>query len=191
MTTILEIADKVTAKLNAASLSQTFEAARLYVPNFDLSDLKELRVTVVPREIDLLPLDRTSNKVHAMIDVAVQKKFKKGDAAEIDPLFQFVEEVGDEFRLKRLQFSRKLAASKCKTVCCFRESHGVYQNGVGEVSVALLTHRRLEFAMNGKGLICSTFRQVGFRQRGSPGCCSGCRASSCCDWPIGSSTPSC
>ena len=92
MTTILEIADKVTAKLNAASLSQTFEATRLYVPNFDLSDLKELRVTVVPREIDLLPLDRASNKVHAMIDVAVQKKFKKGDAGEIDPLVQFVEE---------------------------------------------------------------------------------------------------
>ena len=102
MTTILEIADKVTAKLNAASLSQTFEATRLYVPNFDLSDLKELRVTVVPREIDLLPLDRASNRVHAMIDVAVQKKFKKGDATEIDPLVQFVEEVGDEFRLKRL-----------------------------------------------------------------------------------------
>ncbi|MEO1617496.1 MAG: hypothetical protein AAFV88_16710 [Planctomycetota bacterium] len=102
MTTILEIADKVTAKLNAARLSQTFEAARLYVPNFDLSDLKELRVTVVPREIDVLPHDRANNKVHAMIDVAVQKKFKKGDAAEIDPLVQFVEEVGDEFRLKRL-----------------------------------------------------------------------------------------
>ena len=66
MTTILEIADKVTAKLNAASLSQTFEATRLYVPNFDLSDLKELRVTVVPREIDLLPLDRASNSVHAL-----------------------------------------------------------------------------------------------------------------------------
>jgi len=79
-----------------------FEGMRLYVPIYDRSYLKERRVTVVPREIDLLPLDRASNKVHAMIDVAVQKKFKKGDAAEIDPLVQFVEEVGDEFRLKRL-----------------------------------------------------------------------------------------
>ena len=61
MTTILEIADKVTTKLNAASLSQTFQAERLYVPNFDLSEMKELRVSVVPREIDLLPLDRSSN----------------------------------------------------------------------------------------------------------------------------------
>ena len=78
MTTILQIADKVTAKLNSASLSQTFEATRLYVPNFDLSDLKELRVTVVPREIDLLPLDRASNKVHAMIDVAVQEEVQEG-----------------------------------------------------------------------------------------------------------------
>ncbi len=64
--------------------------------------MKDLRVTVVPREIDLLPLDRTSNRVHVIIDIAVQKKFKRGDAAEIDPLVSFVEEIADEFRIKRL-----------------------------------------------------------------------------------------
>jgi hypothetical protein len=100
--TILRIADSVTVQLNARAFSQTFKAERLYVPNFDLEDMKDLRVTIVPREIDLLPLDRTSNRVHGVIDIAVQKKFKRGDAEEIDPLVAFVEEIADEFRIQRL-----------------------------------------------------------------------------------------
>ena len=92
----------MTAGLNAARLSQAFIAQRLYVPNFDLEDMKELRVTVVPRELELSPLDREQNCVHARIDVAVQKKFNSGTNAEIDPLVGFVEEVADLFRLKRL-----------------------------------------------------------------------------------------
>jgi len=102
LTTVLQIADSVTAGLNAARLSQVFTAQRLYVPNFDLEDMKELRVTVVPRELELGPLDREQNCVHARIDVAVQKKFNSGTNAEIDPLVGFAEEVADLFRLKRL-----------------------------------------------------------------------------------------
>ncbi len=101
--TVLHIAGSVVAELNAADLSiDNIEAKRLYVPNFDLEDMKELRVTVVPREVEYLPLDRASNKLHAMVDIAVQKKFSKGDATEIDPLVAFVEEIADYFRLKRL-----------------------------------------------------------------------------------------
>ena len=36
------------------------------------------------------------------IDVAVQKKFETGDAAELDPLMSLVEEIADFFRLRRL-----------------------------------------------------------------------------------------
>ena len=75
MTTILQIADSVTAQLNAATLSQPVEAERLYVPNFDLEDMKELRVSVVPREVQFLPMDRGLSRYHGKIDIAVQKKF--------------------------------------------------------------------------------------------------------------------
>ena len=81
--TVIQIAESVVAEINAGDFSKTNLAAqRLYVPNFDLEDMKELRVTVVPREVEYLPLDRVSNKYHATIDVAVQKKFSKGDAKE-------------------------------------------------------------------------------------------------------------
>ncbi|QDV62575.1 hypothetical protein [Crateriforma conspicua] len=108
--TVIQIADSVVAEINAADLSKNPTAQRLYVPDFDLEDMKELRVTVVPREVEYLPLDRATNKYHATIDVAVQKKFSKGDAKEIDPLVLFVEEIADYFRLKRLN---SFVAARC------------------------------------------------------------------------------
>ena len=102
MTTVLQVADSVTAQLNAAEFDFEFIAERMYVPNFDLEDVKELRVTVVPRDVELFPHDRAHNKYHCRVDVAVQKKFSKGTNEEIDPLVDLVEKIADEFRLKRL-----------------------------------------------------------------------------------------
>ena len=102
MATILQIADSVTAKLNAAQLSQTFTAERLYVPNFDLQELQQLRVSVVPRDLTILAHDRTSSKYNARIDIAVQQKFASGSNLEIDPLTALIEEIADLFRIKRL-----------------------------------------------------------------------------------------
>jgi len=103
LATVLQIADSVTAKLNAAELSQVFTAERLYVPDFDLQDMRELRVSVVPRELTILAHDRTTSKYNARIDVAVQRKFEQGSNVEIDPLVALVEEIADLFRLKRLE----------------------------------------------------------------------------------------
>jgi hypothetical protein len=108
--TVIQIADSVVAEINAAELSKKVTATRLYVPDFDLEDMKELRVSVVPREVEYLPLDRATNKFHATIDVAVQKKFSKGDTKEIDPLVYLVEEIADYFRLKRLN---SYVAARC------------------------------------------------------------------------------
>ncbi len=77
MTTVLQVADSVTAQLNAADFDFEFVAERMYVPNFDLEDMKELRVTVVPRDVELFPHDRAHNKYHCRVDVAVQKKFPR------------------------------------------------------------------------------------------------------------------
>lgn len=112
--TIIQIADSVVGEINAGDFSKkSLKAERLYVPNFDLEDMKELRITVVPREVEYLPLDRVSNKYHATIDVAVQKKFSKGTLTEIDPLVKFVEEIADYFRLKRLN---SFVAARCVKV---------------------------------------------------------------------------
>lgn len=102
MSTVLQVADAVTSQLNAAALSQSFTAERLYIPNFELAKLNQLRVTVVPSELHVRSLDRNRNSYEAEIDIAVQKKFKQGSNAEIDPLIALVEEIADLFRLQRL-----------------------------------------------------------------------------------------
>jgi len=98
----LNVADAVVAELNASQLSLPVRAVRLYLPYFDLQEMKELHVSVVPRELHVRGLDRHRNSYDALIDLAVQKKFAEGSNQEIDPLVSFVEEIGDLFRLKRL-----------------------------------------------------------------------------------------
>jgi len=102
MSAPIDIADAVVAELNAASLSQPISAERHYVPVFDLQDMKDLHVSVVPKGVVITKSDRSRNTNDVQIDVAVQKKFEKGDAAEIDPLVNLVEEIADFFRLRRL-----------------------------------------------------------------------------------------
>ena len=102
MSTVLNIADAVVAELNAATLSLPVQAVRLFVPTFDIKEMKELHVSVVPRELHVRGLDRHRNSYDAAIDLAVQKKFSKGSNQEVDPLVTLVEEIADLFRLKRL-----------------------------------------------------------------------------------------
>jgi len=102
MAVITDVADAIVAELNAASLSLPLTAARHYVPSFELQDMKDLHVSVVPKGVVITKSDRSRNTNDFQIDVAVQKKFEKGDAAEIDPLVTLVEEIADFFRLRRL-----------------------------------------------------------------------------------------
>jgi len=102
MAVITDVADALVAELNAASLSQPLTAARHYVPSFELQDMKDLHVSVVPKGVVITKSDRSRNTNDIQVDVAVQKKFETGDAAEIDPLVNLVEEIADHFRLRRL-----------------------------------------------------------------------------------------
>lgn len=123
MTTVLQVADSITAHLNAAEFEHDFVAERLYVPNFDLEDMKELRVSVVPRDVELLPHDRSCNRYHCRVDIAVQKKFSKGTNDEIDPLVDLVEKIADEFRLKRLTSFQAARCIKAEHAVLYSSEH--------------------------------------------------------------------
>lgn len=101
MPTITDIADAVVSELNSASFSHEFQAERQYLPIYDLADVKDLRVTVVPRGMNIEPVTRSDAQHDVEIDVAVQQKLAKTDAATIDPLMALVEEIADRFRFLR------------------------------------------------------------------------------------------
>jgi len=104
MSTITAIADAVVAELNgvaAGTFSQPFVARRLYVPNFDLKDMKDLHVSVVPRGVELSTASRSLLQHDVQIDVAVQKKLPadtSNDQAVTDELMGLVQEIADFLR---------------------------------------------------------------------------------------------
>ena len=105
--TAIQIADAVVTALNAAELSQPFSAVRYYLPEFELKELKDLHVSVVPAQLDEEVSDRARDRADYKIHVAVQKRVAKQDqsgldAAAIDALMLLVEEIDDLLRHKPL-----------------------------------------------------------------------------------------
>ena len=98
MTLITTIADAVVTELNGApsgTFAQAFTAARQYRPQFDLVELKTVRVSVVPKAIGITGLMRNANQHDVSIDVAVQKKVSPTDPAELDGLMLLTEQIAD------------------------------------------------------------------------------------------------
>ncbi len=98
---IVAIADAVTAELNGSSFSQPFVAQRSYVPTYDLQTMNDLKVTVVPKGISSVSLDRSRDSFDYQVDVAVQKKTLI-QLDVVDPLMLLVEEIADHFRTNLL-----------------------------------------------------------------------------------------
>ena len=102
---ILVIADAVVSTLNGASLSQTFTAARYYVPVQELKDLGTLTVSVVPTAIDSELIARNGmNKEEYLIDIGVQKVIGTGPMtndqvkAATDPYMGLMDEIATLFK---------------------------------------------------------------------------------------------
>ncbi len=103
MAVITDIADAVVAEINAGSFSQPVGAQRAYLPEFELAEMQNLQVTVVPKSVTTLPGGRAHNQHDYAIDVAVQQKLQTTGEAEIDDLLTLVDEIADHFRFKRLE----------------------------------------------------------------------------------------
>ena len=101
MSVVVAVADAVVDELNAGTFGQPFTAERNYLPCYELEDIKNLRVTVVPKTVAIQIKDRSSTQDDVEIDIAVQQKLTTADNAEIDPLLALVQEIADYLRFKR------------------------------------------------------------------------------------------
>jgi len=102
MSTIIDVADALVARLNAGQFSQPLTAERKYQPVFDLPQLADLKVSVVPKAVAITTASRHDSFYDCTIDVGIQKKVDSDDAAQIDPLVDLVEEIADHLRMQRL-----------------------------------------------------------------------------------------
>ncbi len=101
MSVITDVADAIVAELNAATLSQPVNAVRAYLPQYKLSEMQNLHVTVVPKSLVVAIPDRSRSQSDYSFDVAVQKKFSTGSNEELDALIDLVQEIVVHFRHKQ------------------------------------------------------------------------------------------
>ncbi len=96
MSTIIDIADAVAAELNSAeagTFSQDFSAQRQVLPVHELADLKDLKVTVVPKSIEITSATRVSSRHDFAIDIGIQKRVGRDMDIDVKTLGTLVDEI--------------------------------------------------------------------------------------------------
>jgi len=96
MSLALDIADAVVAELNGApagTFDPAFDAVRRVLPEFELKDLAELRVCVVPRSVRITAASRSGSQHDVAIDVGVQRRISQDMESDVHDLGALVDQI--------------------------------------------------------------------------------------------------
>ncbi len=93
MAIAMDIADAVATELGTGTFSQAIDPQRMVLPEFGLEDMAELRVTVVPKAVEVTGSTRSVCQHDVQIDIGVQKKLGKDLDAEVPTLCELVDEI--------------------------------------------------------------------------------------------------
>lgn len=105
MSLVIDIADAVAAELNAApagTFNPAFTAVRRVLPEFDLTDLAELKVSVVPKSVGIAGSTRATSQYEIAVDIGVQKKLGKDLDSEVAALSTLMDQIADYLRRRPL-----------------------------------------------------------------------------------------
>ena len=98
-----DIADAVVAELASGAFSLPITPVRRVLPEYELADLKDLRVTVVPAAVEIEGASRTLSQHDVRIDVGIQKKLGKDLDTEVPVLCELVDEIAAFLKRRPLQ----------------------------------------------------------------------------------------
>lgn len=96
------LADAVVTELNEQTFSMPFTAERRLLPSFELKELTNLQVTVVPKAIESTNASRVARQSDYQVDVGVQKKLSGDIDVQLPPLMALVEEIADLLAKRKL-----------------------------------------------------------------------------------------
>jgi len=110
MSLVTDIADAVAAEINAApgspaTFSQTFTAVRKVVPAYELEELADLKVTVVPKAVEISGSTRSASQYDITVDIGIQKKLPPGNDAsdeQVETLGTLVDQIAEYLRRRPL-----------------------------------------------------------------------------------------
>ncbi|MBI5865594.1 MAG: hypothetical protein HZB38_14015 [Planctomycetes bacterium] len=123
MSTVIDIADAVVGAIQSGSYGEPVAVERKYRPTFELADLTEVQVSVVPRAVSITTATRDSSYFDCAIDVGVQKKVNADQAEDIDALMTLVEQIADQLRMKRLDDAPEAAWVSIENEPAFASEH--------------------------------------------------------------------
>jgi len=106
MSILSDLSDAIAAELNTApaeTFSQAFTAVRKALPVYELSDLAELKVTVVPKAVDISGSTRSASQYDLSVDIGIQQKLATTDVdTEVAALGTLVDEIAEYLRRRPL-----------------------------------------------------------------------------------------
>ena len=126
MSIATDIADAVAAELNAAGVGtfgQTFTAQRRVLPAFELPDLADLKVTVVPKAVLTSGAARSLAQLDVSVDIGIQKKLGSNLDTEVASLGTLVDRIADYLRRRPLAQARYAAWSGAKNEPVYAPEH--------------------------------------------------------------------
>jgi len=89
----IDIADAIVTELQSHTFSEPIVVARRVLPEYELAELKELTVTVVPKSVQITNITRQSSSFDVAVDIGIQQKIGKDTDAEIMRLSGVVTEL--------------------------------------------------------------------------------------------------
>ena len=101
----IDIADSLTALINSApagTFNTDFVAQRTVLPEFELSELKELKVSVVPAAVEITNLTRSSRQYDFTVDIGIQKKVTTEHDSQVAELSVLISELIEFITANRL-----------------------------------------------------------------------------------------
>lgn len=102
MSLITDIADAVVSELNGSGILPGVTAQRRVLPAFELADLAELKVTVVPKAVQITGSTRSSSQYDLAIDIGVQRKLTSDSDSDVEVLGTLVDQIAEYLRRRPL-----------------------------------------------------------------------------------------
>ncbi|OHB56835.1 MAG: hypothetical protein A2Y07_06905 [Planctomycetes bacterium GWF2_50_10] len=141
MPDIVAICDAIATELNKGSFAQPFTAVRNLLPEFDLSDLADLKVTVVPKGIETSTYSRESTQYDFVIDIGIQKKLSGEVNQDLPAMLALVDEIMIFLRKRKLASMPQVGWVKCTSDPIYARDHLVQTRVF--TSVLTVTYRAM------------------------------------------------
>lgn len=113
MSIATKIAEAVVYELASHAFSHEFNPVMLVLPAFEPSELEVLRVTVVPRTIEIDRVTRGSSRYTVGIDIGIQKRISGTPEDTVKSMGDLADEIADFLKAADLSQFPEAAWQSC------------------------------------------------------------------------------